>query len=300
MFRNKRAIYLFLLTLIIGFASPIFIEAQIDPQTPQAPSRLESFFNSPDPFEQTEFLNLHQQLRILGFLTLLTLIPFVVVMMTSFTRISIIFHFLRQALATQQVPSNQLMMGLSLILTGFVMYPVIEEIQDKAITPYMNNEFKSVQEVKMGLKGEDSLLMEKAWKPLKKFMLNHTREKDMLLFLDMGHVKLPQIDPESLLAPGDVHDGTGAAYDLDAIPWYCLVPSFVLTELRIAFMMGFLLFLPFIVIDMVVASVLMSMGMMMLPPVMISTPFKLLLFIAIDGWRLIIQQVVLGFQPIVN
>ena len=271
--------------------------AQVNPIEPQKPGFIESVLNSPNPTEQQDFLNLHQQLRILGFLTLLTLIPFILMMMTSFTRITIIFHFLRQAIATQSVPSNQVLIGMALVLTTYIMYPVIKEIDTEALGPYMRNEFASYPEVKMGIKGEDSLLLERTWKPLRNWMLTHTREKDMSLFLDMGRIELPKVNPYSLFEESS--DGTGAAYNLAEIPWYCLVPAFVLTELRVGFMMGFLLFLPFLVIDMIVSSILMSMGMMMLPPVMISMPFKLLLFIVVDGWQLIIQQIVTGFIPTV-
>lgn len=283
--------YRIVLLLLLGIVAPIISEAQIQPLTPQSPSFLESQLNSPNPTEHLDFLNTHQQLRIVALLTFLGLIPFVIIMTTSFTRITIIFHFLRQAMATQTVPSNQIMIGLSLVLTAYVMHPVIEDIQDNAIIPYMNNEFANAPEVRMGIKGEDALLWEKAWTPLRDWMLGHTREKDMILFLDMAHIKLPK------LSEGEMESTIGPAYDLSAIPWYCIVPAFVLTELRVAFMMGFLVFLPFLVIDMVTASILMSMGMMMLPPVMISMPFKLLLFIVVDGWRLVIQQIVTGFTP---
>lgn len=275
---------------------PFAAMAQTVPDSPEAPSVVDSLLNSPNPFEQRDYLNLHNQLRILGFLTLLTLIPTAIIMMTSFTRISIIFHFLRQALATQHVPSNQIVVGLSLILTAFIMHPVIEQIQEKALTPYFNNEFAESAEVKMGLKGEDRLLIENVWEPMRSFMLNHIREKDLKLFLDIANIELPKIAEEDMRAHGA--DPSAYAYDLAAIPWYCLVPSFVISELRMAFMMGFLLFMPFLVIDMIIASILMSMGMMMLPPVMISMPFKLLLFILVDGWRLIIQQTVNSFFPV--
>lgn len=248
------------------------------------------------PLTEPSFMGLHQQLRILGFFTLLSMIPFVVVMMTSFTRISIIFHFLKQALGTTNVPSAQIVTGLSLILTAFIMHPVIDEINDKALQPYLNNEFANAPEVRLGVRGEDAILLERAWVPLRSFLLQHTRESDLTLFLDIGHIELPTLDAVDL-HKADA-DETTSAYDLSAVPWYCVVPGFVLSELRIAFMMGFLLYMPFLVIDMVVASLLMSMGMMMLPPVMISMPFKLLLFIMVDGWRLIIQQMVEGFYPV--
>ncbi len=283
---RKYSLVLLLLCLIAGGFATLSAEQ---------PSPLDALLNSPNPTEFQDFLNTHQQIRIVALLTFLALIPFVVVMMTSFTRITIVFHFLRQALATQQVPSNQIIIGLSLILTGFVMHPVIQDIEEHAITPYLNNKFAEYSEVRMGLKGQDSILFERTWKPIRAFMLSHTREKDIMLFLDIGHIELPEVElPINLPA---FEEGTGPAYDLAAIPWYCLVPSFVLSELRIAFMMGFLIFLPFLVIDMVIASILMSMGMMMMPPVMISMPFKLLLFIVIDGWRLIVQQIMTGFYP---
>lgn len=240
----------------------------------------------------SQFLPMQYQLKMIGFLATVTLIPFAVMMLTSFTRISIIFNFLRQALGFQQVPSNQIIIGLSLILTGFVMHPVISKMQSDAIMPYFEGELQKLPQVASGEKSAEAVMIAKSWSPLRRFLLLHTREKDLLLFLEIGNINI-EIPPH----PDVEFDKAGEelpAY-LDAIPWYCLVPSFVMSELRTAFMMGFLLFLPFLIIDMVVSSVLMSMGMMMLPPVLISTPFKLLLFILIDGWRLIMHQIVQGF-----
>jgi len=209
-----------------------------------------------------------ENLHIVGITLLIAVIPFMIVMMTSFTRISIVLTFLRQALATS-VPSAQIIIGLSLILTAYIMQPVIKEIHQQAYTPYLA---KGVNEQNL------KEFIEKAWPPLRNFMLFHTREKDIQLFLEMGDVQLPEeVTP-------------------DSFPWYCVIPSFVLSELRTAFMLGFLLFLPFLVIDMVVTSLLMSMGMVLLPPVMISFPFKILLFVVVDGWRLVIQQVVHGYM----
>lgn len=282
-----------LLLLPLFLVGPSSIHGQLAVEAEAGSNPLESALGDSNPAEAFNFLNTHHQLRIVALLTVLSLLPFGVVMMTSFTRITIILHLLRQALATQQVPSNQIIAGLSLILTAFVMHPVITDIQENALTPYMNDDFKHSPEVAMGIKGEDTLLAENTWRPLRNFMLHHTREKDLLLFLEIGQVRLPKIDPEDV-----GNDETGSAYDLEAIPWYCLVPGFILSELRTAFMMGFLLFMPFLVIDMIIASILMSMGMMMLPPVMISMPFKILLFIVIDGWRLIIQQIVTGYYPL--
>lgn len=296
--KYRKNAYLSFFLLIIGTLFtllPTGLFGQISPLDPETPSFIESTLNSPNPNEKGEFLNLHQQIRIAGFLTLLSFIPFFLVMMTSFTRISIILHFLRQALATQTVPSNQIVFGLSLILTGFIMHPVISQIQENAILPYLNNEIKNEPEVRLGLKGEDTVLIERSWIPIRNFLLHHSREKDVQLFLNIGKIKLPSIEIDSL--GNSIEQSIGPAYDLTAIPWYCLIPSFVISELRTAFMMGFLLFIPFLIIDMVVASILMSMGMMMLPPVMISLPFKLLLFVVIDGWKLVVEQLVNGFFP---
>lgn len=280
------------LFILLFFAQPLF--AQITPLQPQKPSFIDSNLNSPNPIEGQEFLSLHQQLRIAGFLTLLSFVPFFMVMMTSFTRITIILQFLRQALATQTIPSNQIVFGLSLILTGFIMHPVISEIQENALGPYFKNELKTEEEVLMGIKGEDQILFERVWNPIRKFLLLHSREKDVELFLEIAHIQLPKVEFD--VYGNAIENSVQSAYDLESIPWYCLVPAFVISELRTAFMIGFLLFIPFLIIDMVVASILMSMGMMMLPPVMISMPFKLLLFIVVDGWRLIIQQLVNGFM----
>lgn len=237
---------------------------------------------------ETGFLNVKNQLRIIGFLTLISLIPFGIMMMTSFLRVSIVFQFLRQALGSSQVPSNQIIIGLSLILTGFIMHPVILQIQKNAIQPYMDGQFLKLPGVKDGNETEETVLLKKAWQPLQNFLYSHVREKDLQLFLDITHKNLQKSDNEQT---------TEVATDSSLkTPWYCIIPAFMLSELRTAFMMGFLLFLPFLIIDMVVAAVLMSMGMMMLPPIMVSTPFKLLLFIMIDGWHLIVQQIVNGFH----
>lgn len=288
---SRKTFLLFLTLFFLGGGTAFALSTD----TPSPRDPLDLILNTPDPEEKFEQLNLHSQLRILFFLSSLSLIPFALVMMTSFTRITIVLQFLRQALATQQVPSNQIIVGLSLILTAFVMHPVLREVEQKALTPYLNKELRNEPEVKMGAKGEDTLFFERAWDPMRRFMLQHTREKDLLLFLDIGQIELPKIDLPDVADP---NADESSVYDLAAIPWYCIIPSFVLSELRTAFMMGFLLFLPFLVIDMVVASILMSMGMMMLPPVMISMPFKLLLFILVDGWRIIMQQTVNGFYPL--
>jgi flagellar biosynthetic protein FliP len=219
-------------------------------------------------------MELPQELRLVGFFALLSLLPFILVLMTAFTRISIVLTFLRQALSTS-VPSTPIIVGLSLILTGYVMHPVITEVHEKALKPYLNHEFKTEKGV-----SEELVFIEKSWPVLRSFMLTHTREKDLELFLEMSGITWDE----------------NKKLEIEDLPWFCVIPSFVLSELRMAFMMGFLIFLPFLVVDMVVTSLLMSMGMIMLPPVMISFPFKLLLFVIVDGWRLVVQQVVVGYQ----
>jgi flagellar biosynthetic protein FliP len=214
---------------------------------------------------------MHELIETFGFIILLALVPFVLVLMTSFTRVSIILTFLKQALSTS-VPSTQIIIGLSLILTGYIMHPVITEIHSQIRNVYEERKEDT------NLASQSLEISEKAWPPLRSFMLSHTREKDLELLLTMNSSK------EQLPT------------SIDEVPWYSIVPAFVLSELRCAFFLGFLLFLPFLIIDMVVTSLLMSMGMVMLPPVMISFPFKLLLFIVVDGWHLLVQQIVVGYQ----
>ncbi len=203
-------------------------------------------------------------LEIVLLMTVLSLAPALLVLLTSFTRIVIVFGFLRQALGTHTMPSNQILVGLALFLTVVVMSPVAQRINDEALQPYLREELTP------------ELALEKASVPLKQFMLSQVREKDVALMLDLTHREAPD-------APQD-------------LPLLVVVPSFILGELKMAFQMGFVLFLPFLVIDMVVASVLMSMGMMMLPPVLISLPFKVLLFVLVDGWYLIVQSLVASFH----
>ena len=201
--------------------------------------------------------------QLLLLMTVLTLAPSILILMTSFTRLVVVFSILRTALGLQQSPPTQVLIGLSLFLTFFVMNPVFTEIDENALQPYLNGEL------------EQREAMEVASRPIKGFMLEHTRDKDLVQFMDLGG--LPAV-----ARPVDV-------------PMHVLVPAFVISELRVAFQIGFMLFLPFLVVDLIVASVLMSMGMMMLPPVMISLPIKLLLFVLTDGWYLIVESVVRGY-----
>ncbi len=195
-------------------------------------------------------------LQVLIAMTMLTVLPAVVLSMTSFTRIIIVLAILRQALGTMQTPPNQVLIGLALFLTLFVMSPVLDRINKESVQPYMND----------GLPADQAI--ERAAVPLRQFMLPHTREQDLTLFAGLA--------------------GAGDLQSPDSVPFSLLVPAFLTSELKTAFQMGFLIFLPFLVIDIVVAAVLMSMGMMMLSPMIISLPFKLMLFVLIDGWALII------------
>ncbi|NEX20125.1 flagellar type III secretion system pore protein FliP [Thiorhodococcus mannitoliphagus] len=203
------------------------------------------------------------KLQILLLMTLLTLLPSALIMMTSFTRIIIVLGILRQGLGTSQTPSNQILLGLALFLTLFVMAPVFEEIYDTAVQPYMQE--------KLGT--EEAL--SKAVKPLRTFMLAQTRESDLAMFAEIRGL-----------------DGFDSPED---IPLSLLLPSFVISELKTAFQIGFLILLPFLIIDLVVASVLMSMGMMMLSPLIISLPFKLMLFVLVDGWSLLMGTLAQSF-----
>ena len=202
-------------------------------------------------------------IQILLLMTAFTLLPAILLMMTSFTRIVIVLGILRQALGAGQTPPNQVLIGLSLFLTLFIMSPVIEKINVDAVKPYMAGQI------------ETTVALERAVVPLKKFMLDQTRESDIATFVRIS-------------------GGKGFATP-DDVPISILVPAFVTSELKTAFLIGFLIFIPFVIIDLVVASVLMSMGMMMLSPVLISLPFKLMLFVLVDGWSLVMGTLAASF-----
>lgn len=203
-------------------------------------------------------------IQILFLITILSIAPSILIMMTGFTRIIIVLSFLRNAIATQQTPPTQVLIGLALFLTFFLMSPILTEINQTAIQPYLAEEIS------------DTEAIEKALEPIRGFMFRQTREKDLALFMEMANNEVPETIAD--------------------IPTSTLIPAFIISELKTAFQLGFILFIPFIVIDMVVASTLMSMGMMMLPPAMISLPFKLLLFIMVDGWNVIIRSLITGFK----
>lgn len=205
-------------------------------------------------------------LQILVLMTLLSLLPAIIMMMTAFTRIIVVLAILRQALGLQQTPSNQVVLGMSLFLTAFIMMPVFEKVNQVAIQPYINETIKPLEALQL------------ASEPMKEFMLAQTRETDLNLFVRIS-------GRQDLLSP-------------DETPLHILIPAFVTSELKTAFQIGFLLFIPFLIIDLVVASILMAMGMMMLSPIIISLPFKIMLFVLIDGWALVMGTLANSFGTI--
>ena len=204
-------------------------------------------------------------IQLVAFLTIMTLAPSILVMVTSFTRIVVVLSFLRTAMGTQQTPPNTVLISLALFLTFFIMQPTLSEIYDAGIAPLINEDITEEQ------------AMERVAAPVREFMLSHVREQDLELFMDVSQ-------------QGEIDAVTET-------PLGVLTPAFMISELRRAFEIGFLLFVPFLIIDLVVASVLMSMGMMMLPPVMISLPFKLIFFVLVDGWFLVVGSLVQSFTP---
>jgi flagellar biosynthesis protein FliP len=252
--RNARtAGFLFCLCLILGSAVPC---------TAATPGVTTPFFSigldQAQAPGQTAVV-----LEIFLLLTVLSLAPAILIMLTSFTRIVMVLSLLRQAMGTNQMPPNQVIIGLSLFLTFFVMTPVWNNIHSQALTPYMEKRIGAQQ------------AFETALSPIRDFMFRQTKEKDLALFVDIAKIKRPRT--------------------IDDIPTTVLIPSFLISEVKAAFQIGLLLYVPFLIVDMVVASVLLSMGMMMLPPVMVSLPFKLMLFVLADGWHLIVGSLVKSF-----
>jgi flagellar biosynthesis protein FliP len=203
-------------------------------------------------------------LQIIFLLTILSVAPAILILMTSFTRLAIVLSFLRHALGTQQSPPNQIIIGLSLFLTFFIMQPVWQKIHQEAIEPYQQQKISGEEFIERGIA------------PLKEFMLKHTHKNDLALFVSISKKEKPQ--------------------NAEALSISTVIPAFVISEITTAFQIGFMLYIPFIILDMVVSSILLSMGMMMLPPVMISLPFKLMLFVMVDGWNLLIGSLVKSFQ----
>ncbi len=252
---NGKRLMLFLCALFVGALLPDLVFAQA-PSIPKLTMELAA--------GQAEPGEISTLLEILFLLTVLSMAPAIMLTMTSFTRIIIVFHFLRQAMGTQQMPPNQILAGLAIFMTMVIMYPVGKNINDNALQPYMNEEIRF----------EEAL--DRAQIPIRKFMFKHTREKDLSIFYSITKEARPQNKEE--------------------VPTIMLVAAYTISELKTGFTIGFLIYIPFLILDMVVASILLAMGMMMLPPVMISLPFKILLFILIDGWNLLIGSIVNTFQ----
>lgn len=249
-FKKNRITIILVCLLIAGTALPVF--SQVLPKVTIGIDKIEK------PEEAAVAL------EIVFLMTILTLAPSILILMTSFTRIVVVLSFLRHALATHTMPPNQVIVGMALFLTAFIMMPVITQINESALQPYMEEKIDYKE------------ALDNAMQPIRNFMLRQCDEKDVALFVRVS--KNPQ--------PRNVDD----------LPNEVILPAFVISELKTAFMIGFIVYIPFLIIDMVVASVLLSMGMMMLPPVMISLPFKIILFVLVDGWNLVVQQLVMSFQ----
>ncbi|AHI06938.1 flagellar biosynthesis protein FliP [Bdellovibrio bacteriovorus W] len=248
--RNNRYLFFLLIPLLVLVSTSAWAQVTL-------PTVNLGFKSTDNPNEVVSAI------KLILIMTVLTLAPAILIMMTGFTRIIIVMSFLRQAMGVQQMPPNQLIVGLSLFLTFFVMQPAFNEMNTNGIQPYL-----------AGTISQDAAI-EKTLAPLRKFMFNQTRDSDLALF-----VKLAKVDKPKTRAD---------------VPTMVLVPAFVVSELKTAFQIGFIIFLPFLVIDIVAASVLMAMGMMMLPPIVISLPFKIMLFVLVDGWGLIIGSMVKSF-----
>lgn len=248
------------LIVILVFISVVFAVAKVHaaPETFPIPKINISVDNANTPQQYVG------NIKLLIILTILTLAPSFMMMMTSFIRIVIVFGFLRTAMGTQQSPPNQVMVGLALFLTVFIMSPVYTKINTNAIQPFIENKITQEQAIEEGAK------------PLREFMLKQTRQKDFKLFIDEAKLDYKVTK--------------------DNAPLYVVVPAYVISELKTAFEIGFLIYIPFMIIDLVVGSILMAMGMMMLPPVMVSTPFKLLLFVMVDGWYLLVKSLIISFS----
>lgn len=252
-FIHKTALYAFVIITLIGAPAIATAEAG-DAHVPLL---------SIDMDQNAQSGKVGVVMQIFLLLTVLSLAPSILVMVTSFTRIAIVLSLLRQAIGSNQLPPNQIIVGLSLFLTFFIMTPVWQSVHQDAVKPYLANEI-----------GQKEAL-QKAIGPVRKFMIGQTREKDLSMMVRVAKLPRPK--------------------NIDEVPFQVLVPSFIMSELKTAFQIGFMLYVPFLIIDMVVASVLLSMGMMMLPPVMVSLPFKLMIFVLTDGWYLIVESLVKSF-----
>lgn len=255
---NKKGVYLSLIVFFFIVLAGVKVHA--DPVAPSIPVPKVniSVDNATSPKDYVD------NIKLLILLTVLTILPSIIIMTTSFIRITVVLSFLKGAIGVQQSIPNQVLVGLALFLTIFIMAPTFTTINTNAITPYMNGKITQTQAIDEGAK------------PLRQFMLKQTRQKDLKLFVEASK-----------------YQGT---ITKENVPLYIVIPAFMISELQTAFKIGFLLYIPFIIIDLVVSSVLLSMGMMMLPPAMISLPFKLLLFVMVDGWYLLVKSLIMSFS----
>lgn len=232
-----------------------------------------------------DLFNPQRTFQIILLVTVLSVAPSLLLMLTSFTRLIIVFSFLRSALGLQTTPPNTVMVSLALFLTTFIMAPTLQQSYEQGITPYLNQQI------------DETTALTRSAEPFKRFMLANVREDDLALFISF----LPEADRAAIRLPGSTDAATNRPVSLeaaiDSIPLRVTIPAFMISELRRAFEIGFLLFLPFLVIDLTVASILMSMGMMMLPPVTIALPFKIIFFVLVDGWHLLTGTLVQSFKP---
>ena len=253
---KRIAIFSFVFAAVVLFMAPVF--AQTTGVRMPIPNIGLNVTEAKNPKEVA------LSMQILFLLTILSLAPAIAMTMTSFTRVVIVLDFVRRALSLQQMPPTQVIVGLAIFLTGFIMAPTFKEINEKALQPYFNGKMSNEQ------------FFDKAMDPMRTFMFKNTRKKDIALFVDLAKIEKPKVEAD--------------------VPSYCLVPAFMISELKRAFEMGIYIFIPFIVIDMIVSSALMAMGMIMLPPVMISLPFKIILFVLIDGWNLVVYELVKSYR----
>ena len=254
--------WLLVVTAAIGIGGGAILGAPLD-SAAAAPADTPAFIRiDMDPSQEPWKMAVVLQIFLL--MTMLSLAPAILIMLTSFTRCVIVLSLLRRALGTMQMPPNQVITGLALFLTFFIMTPVWQQVNQDALQPYLDEKIDQQQ------------ALQNAAGPLRKFMFKQTREKDLALFVEIAKVQRPK--------------------DIDDIPTSVLIPSFIISEVKTAFQIGLLLYVPFLIIDMVVASVLLSMGMMMLPPILISLPFKLMLFVLVDGWHLMVGSMVKSFM----
>jgi len=274
--RKNKNLFIFALVMIIMWVVTLKV-VNAAPQTLPIPKINISVDNANTP---TEYVD---NIKLLVMLTILTLLPSFIIMTTSFVRIIIVLSLFKNAIGIQQAIPKEVIMGLALFLTFFTMAPTFQKVNSEALTPYLNNKITQ------------AVAIDKGSKPMRDFMLKQTRTKDLKLFLEVG--KLEDTVKNAVDAKGNIIMKNGKpTLTYDKVPLYAVVPSFIISELRRAFEMGFLLFIPFIIIDIVTGSILMAMGMMMLPPVMISLPFKLLLFVMVDGWNLLVKSLIMSFS----